>query len=112
LYRRGKKQAEGFHLRGSSAYGEMSWMDTKVTALFPALRSDRWTFSKRHIPRGITTPVRSSTESHWDLAQKVSRLVTHRFSLVDTKHAFEVLAKGRDENGGVVLKIVIGSGQV
>ncbi|KAJ8082874.1 hypothetical protein PM082_008731 [Marasmius tenuissimus] len=44
----------------------------------------------------------------WDLGQKVSKLVTHHFSLEDTKRAFEMLAQGRDENGRVVLKVVIG----
>ncbi|KAI3605288.1 xylitol dehydrogenase [Moniliophthora roreri] len=63
-------------------------------------------------PEALRLLSASSANSHWDLGQKVSRLVTHRFGLVDTKRAFEVLAKGRDENGGVVLKIVIGSGQV
>ncbi|KAK7047459.1 hypothetical protein VNI00_006690 [Paramarasmius palmivorus] len=53
----------------------------------------------------------SSANSSWDLGEKVSRLVTHHFDLADAKRAFEVLAKGKDESGGVVLKIAIGPRQ-
>ncbi|KAG7095403.1 hypothetical protein E1B28_006155 [Marasmius oreades] len=50
----------------------------------------------------------SAPDLEWDLGLKVSKLVTHRFELADTKSAFETLAKGRDENGRVVLKVIIG----
>jgi len=42
------------------------------------------------------------------LRTMVSKLVTHRFGLSDTKKAFEMLAKGVDENGELVLKIMVG----
>ena len=38
----------------------------------------------------------------------VLKLVTHRFRLGDTKRAFELLARGRDDEGRMVLKVVIG----
>ena len=44
------------------------------------------------------------------LRTMVSKLVTHRFELSDTKKAFEMLAKGVDENGQLVLKIMVGPG--
>ncbi|EKM57626.1 uncharacterized protein PHACADRAFT_251356 [Phanerochaete carnosa HHB-10118-sp] len=34
-------------------------------------------------------------------------LVSHRFALPESKRAFELLAKGRDEHGAMVLKVVI-----
>ncbi|TDL25269.1 GroES-like protein [Rickenella mellea] len=40
----------------------------------------------------------------------VDVLVTHRFKLADTGKAFELLAKGKDENGRMVLKVVVGRG--
>lgn len=40
----------------------------------------------------------------------VGKLVTHRFGLSDTKKAFEMLAKGVDEKGELVLKIMVGPG--
>ena len=42
------------------------------------------------------------------LRTMVSKLVTHRVGLCDTKKAFEMLAKGVDENGDLVLKIMVG----
>ena len=44
------------------------------------------------------------------LRTMVGKLVTHRFGLSDTKKAFEMLAKGVDEKGGVVMKIMVGPG--
>ncbi|KAF8955323.1 chaperonin 10-like protein [Flammula alnicola] len=41
----------------------------------------------------------------------VAKLVTHRFGLADTRRAFEMLAKGVDERGGLVLKVMVGEGQ-
>ncbi|OCH85834.1 GroES-like protein [Obba rivulosa] len=38
----------------------------------------------------------------------IEQLVTHRVPLHDAKRAFELLARGRDEDGGVVLKVMIG----
>ncbi|KAJ7072009.1 GroES-like protein [Mycena amicta] len=38
----------------------------------------------------------------------ISKLVTHRFRLEDSKKAFELLARGRDEEGRMVLKVVVG----
>jgi L-iditol 2-dehydrogenase len=40
--------------------------------------------------------------------QNIDKLVTHRFSLVDTAHAFDLLTRGMDERGDMVLKVVIG----
>jgi len=41
--------------------------------------------------------------------QNIDKLVTHRFNLSDTAHAFELLTRGMDERGNMVLKVVIGS---
>ncbi|KAJ7064955.1 GroES-like protein [Mycena amicta] len=38
----------------------------------------------------------------------VNKLITHRFKLDDTKKAFELLARGRDDEGRMVLKVVVG----
>lgn len=38
----------------------------------------------------------------------VEKLITHRFELAESAHAFDLLAKGKDENGNMVLKVVIG----
>ncbi|KIK55034.1 hypothetical protein GYMLUDRAFT_176298 [Collybiopsis luxurians FD-317 M1] len=51
----------------------------------------------------------SGFDKHADFSQKLSKLVTHRYPLSKTKEAFELLARGRDENGGMVLKVVIES---
>ncbi|KAJ3754705.1 GroES-like protein [Lentinula raphanica] len=37
----------------------------------------------------------------------LAKLVTHRFELSQTKEAFELLARGRDERGGMVIKVMI-----
>lgn len=47
--------------------------------------------------------------SKQSFSEKLAKLVTHRFPLTQTKEAFELLARGKDEQGGVVLKIVIES---
>lgn len=39
----------------------------------------------------------------------VESIITHRFPLEDSARAFELLAKGRDEQGRMVLKVMIGS---
>jgi L-iditol 2-dehydrogenase len=44
-----------------------------------------------------------------NFSEKLSKLVTHRFPLAQTKEAFELLARGKDEHGGMVLKIMIES---
>ncbi|KAJ7215877.1 chaperonin 10-like protein [Mycena pura] len=38
----------------------------------------------------------------------VDALVTHRFSLAQTAQAFDLLARGKDEDGRLVLKVMIG----
>ncbi|KAF7325778.1 PKS-ER domain-containing protein [Mycena kentingensis (nom. inval.)] len=38
----------------------------------------------------------------------VRSLITHRFRLEDAKKAFELMARGRDEEGQMVLKVVVG----
>ncbi|KAJ4468918.1 GroES-like protein [Lentinula aciculospora] len=40
-------------------------------------------------------------------SQKLAKLVTHRYPLSQAKEAFELLARGKDERGGMVLKVVI-----
>ena len=42
------------------------------------------------------------------LRTMVGKLVTHRFGISDTKKAFEMLAKGVDEKGNLVMKIMVG----
>jgi L-iditol 2-dehydrogenase len=39
----------------------------------------------------------------------VEKLITHRFELEDTAHAFDLISKGHDDQGNVVLKVMIGS---
>lgn len=39
---------------------------------------------------------------------RIGRLVSHRFALGEGRRAFELLARGRDERGGMVLKVVVG----
>lgn len=39
----------------------------------------------------------------------VDKLVTHRFPVEQTAAAFELLSKGRDDKGDMVLKIVVGT---
>jgi len=41
--------------------------------------------------------------------KNVERLVTHRFKLKDSSRAFDLLARGRDESGKMVLKVMIES---
>ena len=38
---------------------------------------------------------------------KIEKLVTHRIPLKDAVSAFELLAKGQDEQGNMALKVVI-----
>ena len=38
----------------------------------------------------------------------IEKIITHRFPLEESKRAFELLAKGRDEEGRMVLKVMIG----
>ncbi|KAH9174904.1 GroES-like protein [Lactarius sanguifluus] len=42
--------------------------------------------------------------------QNLDKLVTHHFDLSDTAHAFDLLTRGVDEQGDMVLKIMVGSG--
>ncbi|KAI1794299.1 GroES-like protein [Ganoderma leucocontextum] len=39
----------------------------------------------------------------------IEKIITHRFDLIDTAHAFELLARGRDDEGNPVMKVMIGS---
>lgn len=41
--------------------------------------------------------------------KNVEKLVTHRFALEESAHAFDLLAKGKDDNGNMVLKVMIGN---
>jgi Threonine dehydrogenase and related Zn-dependent dehydrogenases len=40
--------------------------------------------------------------------ENVDKLVTHRFTLAETASAFELLARGTDDEGNMVLKVMIG----
>lgn len=48
--------------------------------------------------------------SNGSLGELVGKMVTHRFALSETSRAFELMREGKDENGGLVLKVVVGSG--
>lgn len=39
----------------------------------------------------------------------IERIITHRFALEDTARAFELLARGRDDEGRMVLKVMVGA---
>lgn len=41
----------------------------------------------------------------------VEKIITHRFGLEESARAFELLARGRDEEGRMVLKVMIGPGR-
>lgn len=41
----------------------------------------------------------------------IEKLITHRLPLQDAQRGFELLAKGADEDGNVVLKVMIGGKQ-
>jgi L-iditol 2-dehydrogenase len=44
--------------------------------------------------------------------QNLDKLVTHRFSLSSTAYAFDLLTRGVDERGNMVLKVMISTGAV
>lgn len=37
----------------------------------------------------------------------IEKLITHRFSLKNTKDAFELLARGHDDEGRIALKVMV-----
>ncbi|KAI0628524.1 GroES-like protein [Trametes polyzona] len=39
----------------------------------------------------------------------IEKIITHRFALKDTARAFELLARGRDDEGRMVLKVMVGA---
>ncbi|KAI0641505.1 GroES-like protein [Trametes meyenii] len=39
----------------------------------------------------------------------IEKIITHRFALQDTARAFELLARGRDDDGNMVLKVMVGT---
>ncbi|EJC99198.1 GroES-like protein [Fomitiporia mediterranea MF3/22] len=38
----------------------------------------------------------------------IEKLITHRFDLSEAKEAFELMRRGRDEQGGLVIKVLVG----
>jgi L-iditol 2-dehydrogenase len=42
----------------------------------------------------------------------VERMVTQRFPLEEASKAFELLAQGKDKNGGLVVKVMVGTGEL
>lgn len=40
----------------------------------------------------------------------IDALISHRLHLAETKEAFELLSKGVDEDGRMVLKVIVGPG--
>jgi L-iditol 2-dehydrogenase len=42
----------------------------------------------------------------------VERMVTQRFPLEDAAKAFELLCQGKDEKGGLVVKVMVGTGEL
>ncbi|KAB5594241.1 hypothetical protein CTheo_2322 [Ceratobasidium theobromae] len=42
----------------------------------------------------------------------VEHMVTQRFPLEDASKAFELLAQGKDKNGGLVVKVMVGTGEL
>ncbi|KAF5371578.1 hypothetical protein D9758_003439 [Tetrapyrgos nigripes] len=59
--------------------------------------------------RLLASPRSSPTSESF--GEKVSKLVSHKFNLADTQKAFELVARGRDEQGNMVLKVVVGNGE-
>lgn len=43
-----------------------------------------------------------------DKLPNIEALVSHRLHLSETKRAFELLAKGQDDQGKMVLKVIVG----
>ena len=41
--------------------------------------------------------------------QNIERLISHRIPLEHASKAFEIMSRGKDDDGNVVLKIMIGS---
>jgi L-iditol 2-dehydrogenase len=39
--------------------------------------------------------------------KNVEKLITHRFSLEEVGHAFEILSRGEDDDGNMVIKVII-----
>jgi len=84
--------------------GSFRYADTYNEAVDLLSRSNLSEKSSRSHMNGLGKQVQKS-----DFSEKLSKLVTHRFPLTQTKEAFELLARGKDEHGGMVLKIVIES---
>jgi len=41
--------------------------------------------------------------------ENIERLISHRMPLADTAKAFNLLSRGKDDSGNMVLKIIVGS---
>ena len=41
--------------------------------------------------------------------ENIEKLITHRFPLKDSAHAFDLLSRGKDEAGNMVLKVIVGA---
>ena len=41
--------------------------------------------------------------------ENIEKLISHRMPLMDTAKAFNLLSRGKDDSGNMVLKIIVGS---
>ncbi|KAJ3977105.1 GroES-like protein [Lentinula raphanica] len=97
--------------------GSFRYADTYREAI--DLLSGSHIFSNPELDRDVENPDHSDrNDAHNGAAaahepkdtafsRKLAKLVTHRFELSQTKEAFELLARGRDERGGMVIKVMI-----
>lgn len=40
--------------------------------------------------------------------ENIEKLITHRFPLKETARAFDLLSRGKDDDGNMVLKVIVG----